>query len=407
MNDNRESVAKRVLYAEAVYGEPEIEAVVDVLRTRRHALMNGPAVHEFERKIAALFGKSFGVMVNSGSSANLLAVASLDVPQGSEIITPALTFSTTVAPLIQCGLVPAFVDVELDTYVVDIAQVEAMVGRKPRGMMIPNLIGNLPDWAALRAIADRHNLFLIEDSADTVGALLGGQATGRLSDISTTSFYASHVLTAGGFGGMVCTSDPELARKATLLRGWGRSSSLTNESELIEDRFNTTIDGIAYDSKFIFAAVGFNFLPSEIGAAFGLAQYQKLERFLQTRIDNFARLRRFFEEYAQWFVLPRQSTNVRTGWLAFPLVVRPEAPFQRRDLQVHFESNHIQTRTVFTGNILRQPGFSGIPHRERDGGYPNADAVMRGGMLIGCHQGMTGSDVDHLCDVFGQFAQRF
>lgn len=397
-------MTKRILYAEAVYDEREIEAVVNVLRSSRHLLMNGPAVREFEGKVAALFGKSVGLMVNSGSSANMLTVASLDLPPQSEVITPALTFSTTVAPLVQCGLVPAFVDVEPDTYVVDVNQIEELIGPRTRALMIPNLIGNLPDWAALRELADQRGLLLIEDSADTVGALYDGKPTGALTDVSTTSFYASHVMTAGGFGGMVCLSDEKLARRAALLRGWGRNSTLTGESERIEDRFNVNVDGIPYDGKFIFSAVGFNFLPSEMGAAFGLAQYRNLERFIQTRIDNFASLRTFFSAFERWFVLPRQRANVRTGWLAFPLIVREDAPFTRRELQVHFEERNIQTRTVFTGNILRQPGFSQIARRERHGGYPNADAVMRGGLLLGCHQGISMSDVDHVCGVFSEFA---
>jgi CDP-4-dehydro-6-deoxyglucose reductase, E1 len=407
MNAQRNPVLKRVLYAEAVYGEAEIDAVVNVLRNRRHALMSGPAVREFEGKIASVFGKQTGVMVNSGSSANLLAVATMQLTPGSEVITPALTFSTTVAPLVQCGLVPVFVDVEPDTYCTDASQVESSIGPKTRAIMVPNLIGNLPDWEALRDIANRHGLYLIEDSADTVGALYEGCPTGALSDISTTSFYASHVMTAAGFGGMVCLSDPHLAERAVLLRGWGRSSSLTNESEKIEDRFNVSVDGIPYDNKFIFSALGFNFLPSEIAAAFGLVQFQRLQDYINTRIDNFARLRSFFERYERWLVLPRQNAKVRTGWLAFPLIVRADAPFERRALQIHFETNNIQTRTVFTGNILRQPGFSQIPHRRREEGYPNADAVMRGGLLIGCHQGLGADDVDYVCSVFAGFAERF
>jgi CDP-6-deoxy-D-xylo-4-hexulose-3-dehydrase len=299
------------------------------------------------------------------------------------------------------------VDVELDTYVVDVDQVEAMIGPQTKALMIPNLIGNLPDWAALRSMADKHNLLVIEDSADTVGALYRGKPTGSLTDISTTSFYASHVMTAGGFGGMVCLTNPELVEKAQLLRGWGRSSTLVGESEQIEDRFNIEVDGIPYDNKFVFSAVGFNFLPSEIGAAFGLAQFLKLPRYIQTRIDNFTRLKTFFSEYRSWFVLPKENPDVTTGWLAFPLIVRPEAPFIRRDLQIHFESHNVQTRTVFTGNILRQPGFANIERRERDGGYPNADAVMRGGMLLGCHQGIGPDDVDRMCDVFTDFAAKF
>lgn len=232
--------------------------------------MGGPTVETFEAGIAALFGKRHGVMVNSGSSANLLALAALDLPRGSEVITPALTFSTTVAPLIQHGFVPAFVDVEPDTYVIDAAQVEDMVGPKTRAMMIPNLIGNLPDWAALRAIAERHGLLLVEDSCDTLGYQYRGGTTGEVTDVAVTSFYASHVMTCAGFGGLLAFSDPALERRARLLRAWGRSSSLLAESERIEDRFGVEMDGVPYDNKFVFEGIGYNFLPSALAAAFGL-----------------------------------------------------------------------------------------------------------------------------------------
>ena len=406
--EQRAATAKRpILYAEAVYDERAIEAVVDVLRHRRHALMNGPAVREFETRIAALFGKQHGIMVNSGSSANLLAVASLELPAGAEVVTPALTFATTVAPLLQCGLVPAFVDVTPDSYVVDLEQVEAMIGPKTRALMIPNLLGNLPDWAALRAMAAHRHLQVIEDSADTLGALFNGQPTGELSDIATTSFYASHVLTAGGFGGMVCTNDQRVAERARLLRGWGRSSALSGESEAVDERLNVEVDGVPYDSKFVFLAVGFNFLPSELGAAFGLQQCLDLAAFIRNRIDNFQRLRAFFAQHERWFMLPRQDPRVRTAWLAFPLLIRPDAPFSRRDLQLHFERDGIQTRTIFTGNILRQPGFARIPRKETAGGYPNADAVMQRGLLIGCHHGLSAADIERMCEAFTEFARRF
>lgn len=396
----------RVFYAQAVYGEEEIDAVADVLRNQSLALMSGPSVKRFERRVAALFAKRHGLMVNSGSSANMLAVAALDLPKGSEVVTPALTFSTTVAPLVQQGLIPAFVDVEPDTFNIDADAVESIIGPKTKAMMVPNLIGNLPDWPALRAIADKHGLKVIEDSADTLGSLVGGEPSGRFSDISTTSFYASHVVTAGGFGGMVSTSDDALARHATLLRGWGRSSSLIGESESIEDRFGIEVDGIPYDSKFVFEGIGYNFLPSEISAAFGLVQLDRLPDYTERRIRNFERLRAFFENYAHWFHLPRQQADTRTPWLALPLVVNDSAPFSRRDLQIGMEKAGVQTRTVFTGNILRQPGFKNVPRRENEMGYPNADRVMRGGILLGCHQGMGEDAVDYVCETFRAFAEK-
>jgi CDP-6-deoxy-D-xylo-4-hexulose-3-dehydrase len=396
----------RVLYAEAVYDEREIEAVLRVLKERPQRLMDGPAVREFEGRIAAMFGKRHGVMTNSGSSANLLALAALKLPRDSEVITPACTFSTTAAPIVQVGLVPAFVDVDASTFQIDAELVEEMITPKTRAMMIPNLIGNLPDWTRLRAIADVHGLAVIEDSADTVGSLLDGGPTGRLTDVSTTSFYASHVMTCAGFGGMLSCHDPAVLRQAQLLRGWGRSSALTRESEQISDRFGVSVDGVGYDNKFLFEALGYNFLPSEIGAAFGLVQLEKLSRYLDVRIQNFETLRRFFSTFEEWFVLPRQAPNVRTGWLALPLIVRDDAPFSRRDLQIHFESAGIQTRPIFAGNILRHGGFANITRRVSPGGYPNADRIMRGGILLGCHQGMNAVDIAFICDVFSRFASQ-
>ena len=396
----------RVLYAEAVYDEREIDAVVQTLKERRHQLMNGPAVIEFEGRIAALVGKKYGVMTNSGSSALTLALAAVNLPRGSEVITPACTFATTVASIVQQNLVPAFVDVGVDTFQIDPEKIEALITPNTKAMMVPNLIGTLADWPRLRAIADAHRLHLIEDSADTVGSLIGGVPTGTLSDTATTSFYASHVITCCGFGGMVSFSDPDLAHRAQLLRGWGRSSAQTGESESVGERFNGSVDGIDYDAKFIFDGIGYNFLPSEVGAAFGLEQLKKLDDYINIRIRNFTKLRAFFEQYEQWFVLPRQAPNTRTAWLAIPLIVRDGAPFTRRDLQVHFETAGVQTRPIFSGNILRHRGFAGIPHTASPEGYPNADQVMRGGILLGCHQGMTKADTGYICDVFRQLAGR-
>jgi CDP-4-dehydro-6-deoxyglucose reductase, E1 len=400
-------VSLRVFYAQAVYGEAEIEAVTSVLRNHSLTLMDGPKVHEFEGRVAETFGKSSGLMVNSGSSANTLAIASFGLEPGDEVITPALTFSTTVAPLIQQDLVPVFIDVEPDTYVIDPTRIERMISSRTKAMIIPNLLGNLADWTALKYIADKHALKTIEDSADTIGSTLDGRPTGKLSDVATTSFYASHVVTGAGFGGMACFNDEELFRCAKQLRGWGRSSSLVGESEAIEDRFNVRVDGIEYDSKFVFGDVGYNFLPSEISAAFGLVQLDRLSDFGGYRRNNFARLTEFFAEYDDWMMLPRQQPHTETNWLAVPLIVRDNAPFSRRELQVHFESNGIQTRTVFTGNILRQPGFENIPHRADPEGFPNADRVMQGGILLGCHQGMDESQLGYICDVFRDLARKF
>jgi len=394
----------RVPYGQTVHGEEEIAAVVDVLRT---STQMGTRVRTFEARIAELFAKRHGVMVNSGSSALYLATELLALPAGAEVVTPVLTFATTVAPLVKAGLVPSFVDVEPDTFNIDVAQIEAAITPATRAIVVPSLIGNLPDWDRIADIARARKLVVVEDSADTLGATLRGTSTGTRSDISTTSFYGSHVINAAGNGGMLCMNRDDWAEEARLLRSWGRSSSLFVDSENVENRFNVDVGGIPYDAKFVFSRIGHNMEPSEMGAAFGLVQLDRLPKNIAARERNFARQLAFFADYEDWFMLPRQMPDSVTGWLAFPLIVRDEAPFIRRDLQIFLEKRGIQTRTVFTGNILRQPGFAGIARRESPEGYPNADRVMRGGMLIACHHGLTDDQLDYVHEQAREFLQSY
>ncbi len=393
----------RVNYGQSVHSDAEINAVVDVLRS---STQMGERVRAMETRVSSLFAKRHGIMVNSGSSANYLAIELLGLPPGSEVITPALTFATTVAPIVRQNLVPAFVDVEEATYNIDAEKIEAMIGPDTRAMMIPSLIGNLPDWDRIRTIADKHGLVVVEDSADTLGATWRGTSTGSRSEISTTSFYGSHVINAAGNGGMLCINDDDLARRAKLLRSWGRTSSLFVDSESAEARFDIEVDGIPYDSKFVFEALGYNLEPSEMGAAFGLVQLDRLEENIRRRIDNFDRQYAFFARYEDWFILPRQAIEARSGWLAFPLTIRGDAPFTRRELQIWMESHDIQTRPVFTGNILRQPAMAAVRHRGVADDYPMADAVMRGGILLACHHGLDEAQLDHMHATFAAFAER-
>lgn len=389
-----------VPYGKAVYGEKEIEAVMQVLRSTTQM---GKHVRRMEERVAALYAKKFGIMVNSGSSALYLAADLMDFEPGSEIITPALTFSTTVAPILKKGWIPVFIDVEEGTYNIDVNKVEEMISPKTKAMIIPNLMGNLPDWQKLRAIADKHGLFVLEDSADTLGAEIGGSSSGRFTDMSTTSFYGSHIINCAGNGGMLCVNTEAFYDRGRLLRSWGRSSSLFVESEKIENRFNVEVDGIPYDAKFVFEEPGYNIEPSEMGAAFGNVQLDDLAHNIDTRTKNFGRMREFFAQYEEHFVLPKQLPDSRTGWLAFAVTIREGAPFIRRDMQIFLEKRNIQTRTVFTGNILRQPGFKHQPHRAATGGYPESDKVMRGGMLLACHHGLSEEQLAHVMESVTEF----
>ncbi len=382
-----------VPYGKTVHGQEEIDAVVEVLKT---STQMGKNVRALEERVSGLYAKKYGIGVNSGSSALYLAADLLNFEAGSEIITPALTFSTTVAPLVKKGWIPSFIDVEEGTYNLDASKVEEMITPKTKALWIPNLIGNLPDWKMLREIADKHNLFVLEDSADTLGAEINGASSGRYTDMSTTSFYGSHIVNCAGNGGMICVNTDAFYDRGRLLRSWGRSSSLFVESEAIENRFNVEVDGIPYDAKFVFEEPGYNIEPSELGAAFGLIQVNKLNDNIDKRTRNYTEMRAFFEQYEEYFILPKQLPDSRTGWLAFAVTVRESAPFIRRDLQIFLEKRNIQTRTVFTGNILRQPGFKNVVHKAAGAGYSEADKVMRGGMLIACHHGLNEEQIAHM-----------
>lgn len=394
----------RVPYGMTVHGQEEIDAVVEVLRTSTQMGIN---VREFEEKVAKLFDKKYGLMVNSGSSALYLGVEVLNLPKESEVITPILTFSTTVASIIKNRLIPSFVDVEPDTFVIDVNKIEEIITKNTRAILIPNLLGNIPDWDKISEIAQKYNLKIIEDSADTLGGTLRGISSGYHSDISITSFYGSHVINCAGNGGMLCINDNEMYRRAKLLRSWGRSSSIFVESEKIENRFNVELEGIQYDEKFVFAEPGYNIEPSEMGAAFGLVQLNKLQSNIEARIENFNKQYEFFKQYEEWFILPKQTPETRTGWLAFPLIVKANTPFTRTEMQISLEKADIQTRVIFTGNILRQPGFKDINCLKNKNGYNNADNVMRGGILLACHHGLTDKMLEHIHKSFKRFAEKY
>jgi len=389
----------KVPYAQSVHGRAEADNVARAIRQNR--LAPGPDVLEFEERVAALFGKAHGIMVNSGSSANLLALELLDLPEGSEVITPALTFATTVAPILQKRLKPVFVDVEPGKYIPRWEVVAAAITEETYAIMIPSLIGNVPNLKELSFLAEEAGIDLIEDSCDTIGATFADEPTGNYSHISTTSFYGSHIITAGGGGGMLCVNNKEWESKARVLRGWGRSSAMFGESESLTERFAAQVGGLDYDAKFIFNEVGYNMQSTELCAAFGLAQLDRLPDFAAKRKANFTRLYKFFQQYEDLFILPRQTPNTTTNWLAFPLTICTDR-FTRREITMYLEEHGIMTRPIFTGNILRQPAFRGIA----EGHFPVADNVMENAFLIGCHQGLSTEQLSYVEDTVTNFLKK-
>jgi len=376
---------KKIWYAPngfEAYGEEEIKAVEECLR-KGWLAGSGESTVEFEKVVATYFGKQYGLFVNSGSSACLLALASLDLQKGSKVITPACTFSTTVAPIVQLGFEPIFCDVELDTYVPSVEQVLEEVSSDTRVIMLPNLIGNTPDWKTLRqrlTDMNRQDIILIEDSADT---LVHTPET----DISTTSFYSSHVITACGSGGMVMFNKKEHLMKATMYRDWGR---IGNNIEDVSERFNYKIDEIPYDFKFLYGCLGYNFKSSEVNAAFGLVQMKKLPSFLKIRRDNIECFLGNLKDVSG-VLLPKDT--YKANWLAFPIQVK-----DRLGLVKHLEDNNIQTRVIFSGNITRHPAYRNYLQP-----FPNADAIMKDGLLLGIHHGMSTDDVKYVCAKIKEF----
>ena len=376
---------KKVWYAPykfESYGEEEIKAVEEALRSGWLG-GQGPKSVEFEEAIARRFGKKHGVFVNSGSSACLLAIAALDLPKGSKIITPACTFATTLAPIIQLGYVPVFVDVDPTSYCAIVDQVLAKVDSDVKAVMIPNLIGNKPDWPGLKKgliEMGREDIYLIEDSADTITKT-------PETDVATTSFYASHVITAGGVGGMVMYNDEKHVTKCLQYRDWGR---LGNDSEIIDDRFTHEVDGIPYDHKFLYSVLGYHMKACEMNAAFGLVQLKRFEKFSKIRRANFERYLENLQGVGD-LILPDDS--LEPNWLAIPLQTE-----KRFELLTFLENNNIQTRVTFAGNVTRHPVY-----REYLEDFEHSDTIMKNGFLLGAHHGMTIEDVDYVCDKIKEF----
>ncbi len=360
------------------FGDEEIRAVTECLKDGW--LAPGPRTAEFERRVSAFFGKSYGVFVNSGSSANLLALKLAGVGPGVKVVTCALTFATTVAPILQLGGEPVYVDAEEGHYVPSAAAVNAALEASGASIVIlANLVGEKPDW-------ERVNGFKIEDSCDTM-------TTTRCTDISTTSFYASHVITAGGTGGMVMMNLEAMKRRALRLRDWGRAG---DNDENVTKRFNHDWQDSdflkGYDHKFLYTELGYNFKACEMNAAFGLVQLNRLDANLAQRKANVAR----YVERLQGteFLSFYRGTWHSTDWLAMPLVTT-----RRRELAEHLARDHIQMRVCFAGNITRHPAFAcgGIET------HAVSDDLMMRGFLVGAHHGMTVGDVDVVCDSLLRF----
>lgn len=374
---------KKVWYApnrKEAYGEAEINAVIDCLNDGWLAGF-GPKTIEFENIVSNEFGKKYGLFVNSGSSAILLGLSILELPTNSEVITPACTFSTTLAPIIQCGLKPIFCDVEIGTYVPSVSQICDKITENTRVILLPNLIGSKPDWSKIKKQIENKDIILFEDSADTITYT-------PETDISITSFYSSHLITAAGSGGMLMVNDEKLFKKATMYRDWGR---IGDNSEDVKTRFEFSIDGIPYDYKFLYGAVGFNMKSSELNAAFGLVQMRRIQEIRDKRKIIFNRYLENLKDMTNELIMPINTFD--SDWLAIPFMTK-----NRMNLLTFLEENNIQTRVCFAGNVTRHPAYRMYLQE-----FSNADRIMAEGFLLGAHHGMTIEDVDYVCNKIKEF----
>ncbi len=384
--------------AGSVHDEAEIDAVLEVLRNTQLDL--GSNVEAFEASIAELLAKKHGVMVNSGSSALRLAIDLLKLKPGDEIITSVLTFSTDIAPMVQSGIVPALVDVTPDTYQIDVERIEEMINKRTKAILVPNLVGNCPDWDAIKAIADEHGLQIVEDSCDVLNSYLRGERTGTRSHISVTSFARTHSITAAGGGGMVGVNSSEMLDSCLTLRRWGRRSEpyLYGSKKGQDDRFSSTLDGIAYDNIFVFEDLGYNFEPTEMAAAFGRAQLKKLPGFNKKRRLAWQRYDDWFKTQDEIYTAPRTTPEVDSTWMLYPFIISEDLALNRSQVQEFLENRGIPTRVVWSGNITRQPGFAGIKSQQPETGFPNADRIMENALMLPTHQGLSSDDVGYVIE---------
>jgi CDP-6-deoxy-D-xylo-4-hexulose-3-dehydrase len=366
----------------------------------------------FETEFARVFGTRFALLVNSGSSANLVALSCLTAPElkerqlrpGDEVITVAAGFPTTVNPIFQNGLVPVFVDVTVPTYNVDVAQLEAARSPRTRAIMLAHTLGNPFDLAAVTAFARKHGLWLIEDCCDALGATFQNQPVGTFGDLATCSFYPAHHVTMGE-GGAVMTSRPGLKRLAESFRDWGRDCwCAPGKDNTCGKRFDQKFGQLpeCYDHKYVYSHVGYNLKVTDMQAAVGLAQLRKLPGFIETRRRNFHRLRDQLLDLQGYFILPRATADSEPSWFGFPLAVRPGSPFSRELLVRHLEARRIGTRLLFGGNLTRQPAYQGLNYRVI-GDLANTDFVMKQVFWVGIYPGLTETMIDYLADVLRDF----
>ena len=406
----------KIHYAGRVYDEQEMINMVDAVLDFWITL--GPYGDQLEKELASFLGVREALLVNSGSSANLVAISALMSPQlddhlspGDEVITPAVTFPTTFTPIIQNGLTPVVVDCELGTYNIAPGSIEEAISPKTRAMFLPHTLGNPCQMDKIVEICSKHKLYLIEDACDALGAKYDDKSVGTFGDFSTLSCYPAHHISMGE-GGVIFTNSAMLARIARSVRDWGRDCWCKGDASpngACGKRFQYKIkmgeEEIDYDHRYVYSNIGYNLKPTDIQAAMGLAQLKKLDWFIERRGHNFNRLFEGLKRYEDIFILPSWAEKAEPSWFAFPLTIRPNSRFSRRQLLVFLEEANIETRLLFAGNVLRQPAFKDINCRVI-GNLTNSDLVMTNTFFIGVYPGIGDEEIDYVLGKFEEFLEQ-
>ena len=375
-------------------------------------LTTGRYAEQFERDFARWMGVRHVILCNSGSSANLLALSALTSPKlaerqilpGDEVITVAAGFPTTVNPIVQNQLTPVFLDVELGTYNVDVSLLETAVSPRTKAIMIAHTLGNPFNLDAVLAVANKHNLWLIEDNCDAVGATYNGRLTGSFGHLSTVSFYPAHHITMGE-GGSILTRHAQLKKLVESFRDWGRDCwCAPGVANTCGKRFEWQLGELpeGYDHKYIYSHIGYNLKMTDMQAAIGVAQLDKLSGFITARKRNWQLLYDGLKQHEEYFILPEATPNSDPSWFGFLLTVRPDAPFSRNELIQFLEANQVATRLLFSGNITRQPAYQNVSYRVV-GNLTNTDTVMNHTFWIGVYPKITPSMVEYVLTTFARF----
>lgn len=400
-----------VRYAGRVFDEKELQSLVS--SSLDFWLTSGRYSEEFESAFCEYTGAEYSFLVNSGSSANLVAFSALTSPllgerrlkPGDEVISVAAGFPTTVNPIIQNGMVPVFVDVEIGTYNVDIKQLEKAIGPKTRAIFLAHTLGNPYNLDSIMELVEKHKLWLVEDCCDALGSTYKGRMVGSFGHIASCSFYPAHHITMGE-GGCVFTSDETLARAARALRDWGRDCYCAGgESNTCGKRFTGQYGTLpkGYDHKYVYSHIGYNLKVTDMQAAIGVEQLKKLPSFIEARKANFRSWTKGFGQFGGKFILPRATEGTDPSWFAFPVTVAQDAGFSRTELTDYLNNHQVETRNLFGGNLLRQPAYIDIEHRVAQGGLPRTDRIMNDTFFLGTYPGLTKEQIEYTVSKITEF----